>query len=432
VPVSVTNPAGTSAAVPSAEFEFREAFEPSVTEVSPNSGFEGGGTEVTITGSEFGPEAKVDFGSTPASSVTVNSSHSITARSPLGAGLVHVTVTTDVGRSAETAADQFQYQAGGLTLSGYCEAIGDDGNAGNPVVLVREAVEGPQYAYNNWACVTDAGIDVLIANSGPAPSMANACALAYPEVTTFAYPEEEDNAFSWGCHVVASPGKEEEREREPEHESEPPLKAIVATSKSGSTTSGGSGGSPVAAPVLAVTGNVAPVSGTVLVRLPGTKAFVPLASLRQIPFGTVIEATHGRVSVTTAAPHGGTQTGEFFEGEFVLKQGRSALVVAELAGGSFSTCPTARERAHKARASAAASHSSGKHAVRKLWANAHGSFSTKGNYAAGAVQGTEWLTEDLCEGTLIRVTRDKVAVTNLVTHRRVEVTTGHKYLAKAP
>jgi hypothetical protein len=48
------------------------------------------------------------------------------------------------------------------------------------------------------------------------------------------------------------------------------------------------------------------------------------------------------------------------------------------------------------------------------------------------VQGTEWLTADLCDGTLIKVTRDKVAVTNLVNHRHVEVTTGHHYLAKAP
>jgi IPT/TIG domain len=186
----------------------------------------------------------------------------------------------------------------------------------------------------------------------------------------------------------------------------------------------------VPAPQLGVTGNVSPVSGTVLVRVPPSTTFVPLASLRQIPFGSVINATHGRVSVTTAAPHGGTQTGEFFEGEFVLTQGHNGLVVAALTGGSFSTCPTARERAHKARASAA--HASGKHAVRKLWADAHGSFSTKGNYAAGAVAGTEWLTEDLCEGTLIRVTRDKVAVTNLVNHRHVVVTVGHHYLAKAP
>jgi hypothetical protein len=136
------------------------------------------------------------------------------------------------------------------------------------------------------------------------------------------------------------------------------------------------------------------------------------------------------VRVTTASPHGGTQTGEFFEGEFVLSQGRNGLVVATLAGGSFAGCPTARERAHKARASAA--HKSGKHVVRKLWSDAHGSFSTKGNYAAGAVAGTEWLTEDLCDGTLIRVRRDKVAVTNLVTHRHVLVKVGHSYLAKAP
>jgi hypothetical protein len=186
----------------------------------------------------------------------------------------------------------------------------------------------------------------------------------------------------------------------------------------------------IPAPKRGVTGNVSPVSGAVLVRLPGSASFVALASLRQIPFGTIIDATHGAVSVTTASPHGGTQTGEFFEGEFVLTQGRNGLVVATLTGGDFSVCPTARERAHRARASAA--HASGKHVVRKLWANAHGSFSTKGNYAAGAVAGTEWLTEDLCDGTLIRVTRDKVAVTNLVNHRHVMVRVGHHYLAKAP
>ena len=97
------------------------------------------------------------------------------------------------------------------------------------------------------------------------------------------------------------------------------------------------------------------------------------------------------------------------------------------------TSRCARPRASVAmRASARAASGSGKHVVRKLWSNAHGSFSTKGNYAAGAVAGTEWLTEDLCDGTSIRVTRDKVAVTNLVTHRHVLVRVGHSYLAKAP
>ena len=112
----------------------------------------------------------------------------------------------------------------------------------------------------------------------------------------------------------------------------------------------------------------------------------------------------------------------------MLTQGAKGTVVATLAGGSYSTCPTPRERSHLAHASSA--HSARKHAVRKLWANAHGSFSTKGTYAAGAVQGTQWLTEDLCDGTLIKVTRDKVKVTNLINHHTVEVTTGHSYLVK--
>jgi hypothetical protein len=184
---------------------------------------------------------------------------------------------------------------------------------------------------------------------------------------------------------------------------------------------------PPPPPVLARTGNVSLASGAVQVELPGTHTFVALTSLRSVPFGTVIDATHGRVVVTTAGPHGGTQTGEFFGGKFVLTQKRSGEVVAVLTGGNFASCPTARERSHRASAASA-----GRHPVRKLWANAHGKFSTKGNYAAGAVEGTEWLTEDFCNGTLIRVTRDKVLVTNLVRHRHFLVKAGHSWFAKAP
>jgi hypothetical protein len=190
-------------------------------------------------------------------------------------------------------------------------------------------------------------------------------------------------------------------------------------------------GPPPPAPtaVLGKTGDVQPVSGTVLVKLPGTKTFVALTSLQEVPFGTVVDAIHGKVLVTTAGPHGGTQKGEFFDGEFVLTQSHSGLVQAALTGGNFSICPTRRERSHIAGATA---RSAGKRPVRKLWANAHGSFSTKGDYAAGAVEGTEWLTEDFCDGTEIRVARDKVLVTNLVNHRRFTIKAGHHYFAKAP
>ena len=136
-------------------------------------------------------------------------------------------------------------------------------------------------------------------------------------------------------------------------------------------------------------------------KLPGSSIFVALTGLRQIPFGTIIDATNGKVIVTTGGRNGVIQTITYSQGEFKLTQARDGLVVATLVGGNFTVCPTARERSHLAHASA--KRASGKHVVRKLWAEGHGSYSTKGNYATGAVLGTRWLTEDLCEGTLIRV-----------------------------
>ena len=102
-------------------------------------------------------------------------------------------------------------------------------------------------------------------------------------------------------------------------------------------------------------------------------------------------------------------------------------MVSILAGGSFASC-----KAKGARSGAARTSATHKRPVRKLWAEGHGSYSTKGNYATGAVLGTRWLTEDLCDGTLIRVLIDKVSVTNLLTHKRLTVRAGHSYFAKAP
>jgi hypothetical protein len=373
---------------------------------------------VRISGSGFVAGATVDFGTREATGVIVNSSSSITATSPRGLGKVDVTVATSGGSSAPRLEfDHYKFVfvppnfLGGLDIAGYCSALGYNGlgGKGTPWALKRGAVEGTNFAFENWACVGAAGQEVLVAPTGAAPSMGDACRVQHPGKASFAYASDPDSAYTWACYEA------------PPEEPAPKKATVAAVTPPAS-------GPP--APVLAVSGNIAPVSGHVLVRLPGAKGFVPLSSLRQIPFGAVIEATHGRVVVTTAGLHGGTQTGEFFQGEFVLSQGRNGLVVAALTGGSYAVCPTSRQRAHRARVSAR--RATGRHVVRKLWANAHGSFSTKGNYAAGAVQGTEWVTEDLCEGTVIRVTRDKVAVTNLVNHRRASVKAGHQYLAKAP
>ena len=185
----------------------------------------------------------------------------------------------------------------------------------------------------------------------------------------------------------------------------------------------------VPAPQLGASGNVAPVTGVVRVKLPGSHGFVLLTGLRQVPFGTIVDARHGSVEVTTKGPGGKLQTITFYSGEFVLSAGPGGRVISTLYGGNFSVCPTAKERAHRAIASSR--HASGRHVVRKLWASGHGSYSTKGNYASGAVLGTKWLTEDLCDGTLIRVITDRVAVTNLKTHHRVIVKAGHSYFVRS-
>ncbi len=417
VHVTVENEAGKSAEAAGDDFTYSER--PEVLGVAPAIGGEAGGAKVTIAGLRLGEVTGVRFGSTPAQSFTVNGDEeSISAIAPPGKGSVEVSVDNKHGSSPSGIADRFTYVNGtpapapsaGLFLQGYCEGLGF-----KSVVLQRETVGGNGFAYENWACVAPDGTETPISNSGGLPSMQAACEEGNPGQTVYAYPTDVNSAFSWGCNVVVP--SEEKRSGEGGSSTPPP---------------GGPPTTPITTPQLTKTANITPVEGVVLVRLPGSKAFVPLSTLTQVPFGTIIDATHGKVSVTASEPNGSTETGVYFGGRFKLTQKPNGTVVATLTGGNFSACPSrrARQRMGSSGSNAHAAASS-KHSVRKLWTNAHGKFSTNGNYAAGAVQGTEWLTDDLCDGTLIKVTRDKVEVTNFVNHKHVLVKAGHQYLAKA-
>ena len=182
------------------------------------------------------------------------------------------------------------------------------------------------------------------------------------------------------------------------------------------------------ATVLGHTANVSLAAGAVTVRLPGARAFVALSSPRQIPYGTLVDAIHGEISVTAATPGGPTEKGAFFDGEFVMSQGTNGRVLATLSGGDFNVCPPTGKTAR--RAAAKGKYASRTHLVRRLWAEASGNFSTKGRYANGVVKSAQWLTEDMCEGTLILATRERVEVNDLVRHRNDELATGGIYVAK--
>ena len=111
VDVLVTTPEGISAQVASDDFEFLAPGDPpTVTAVAPTSGPTTGGTEVTVTGTDFAGATSVTFGGTEGTDLEVASDTSLTVVSPPhGTGVVNVRVETADGTSAVVAADQFTY-----------------------------------------------------------------------------------------------------------------------------------------------------------------------------------------------------------------------------------------------------------------------------------------------------------------------------------
>ena len=110
VDITVAIGAAVSATSPADIYTYGTA--PAVTAISPNTGPVPGGTAVTITGTSLTGATAVMFGTTPATSVVVKpGGTTVTAVSPAGTAgaAVDVTVTTPVGTSPTSAADQFTY-----------------------------------------------------------------------------------------------------------------------------------------------------------------------------------------------------------------------------------------------------------------------------------------------------------------------------------
>jgi IPT/TIG domain len=111
--VVVTDSQGTSASTAADEFSYEVA--PSVTSVSQVPTSIAGGTAITITGTNFYPDATVKIGGSAPTSVVVNSATTITAVVPGApggiAGAYDVMVSDAGGTSPATPADTFTYEA---------------------------------------------------------------------------------------------------------------------------------------------------------------------------------------------------------------------------------------------------------------------------------------------------------------------------------
>jgi hypothetical protein len=172
---------------------------------------------------------------------------------------------------------------------------------------------------------------------------------------------------------------------------------------------------------------VKPQEGKVKIKLPGTKKYVPLEELKEIPVGAVIDATKGKVTLTSIDPDGTEQSANFFGGVFKVKQKEgSGLVVLELL--DTGVCPAPRTSARAAVGSLAARPGSGTSG--KLWGSGHGNFKTEGNQGSATVRGTIWLVEDRCDGTtFFKTRRGVVSVRDFVLHRNLSLPAGKSYVA---
>jgi hypothetical protein len=205
---------------------------------------------------------------------------------------------------------------------------------------------------------------------------------------------------------------------------------IFTTTSSTSPTIGAPGSAAPAAPTPHRTALTSVLSGTARVKVPGSSILRPLTVDQDIPIGSVIDASHARLRITTALnARGRTQSATVWGGTFALKQAKGrGMITFKLPGlpsCSAATSFTAMRAAHSSRKPPK------KQAKRSLWAHDnHGQYTTRGNNSVATVRGTWWETVESCRGTLTYVKKGLVSVRDLRRHRTVLVAAGHSYLAR--
>ena len=198
-------------------------------------------------------------------------------------------------------------------------------------------------------------------------------------------------------------------------------------------------------PTFGKTVNLTTLQDDVFIRTPGGSAsahgaraaqkgqgFEPLIEPRQVPVGTFVDTTNGKVRLASArTAAGGIQFARVADGLFQVLQSRRrtrGTTELRLKGSSFRRCGVG---ARGTQANAAGRRLS-RRTIRRLRTSAGGRFRTRGRHSAATVRGTVWITADRCDGTLTRVIRGRVAVRDFRRRRTIGVRSGKSYLAQPP
>jgi hypothetical protein len=208
--------------------------------------------------------------------------------------------------------------------------------------------------------------------------------------------------------------------------------AATLTVTTPSTGTTGTTGTTLTPPVLGVDFQAQP-HGTVLARTSPGGPLIPLSAPIDLPVGTFVNAQSGTLTLTMAMPGHRTQAAAVGHGRFIVTQPRSrhGLTQLILAGASFAACPVPGNTAHASAAGTAHKKTKSNHVVRQLWSkDNHGQFQTHGHNSVATVRGTEWITQDRCDGTLTHVLHGTVTVRPHGARHSVTITAGHSYLAR--
>ncbi|HEV2723773.1 MAG TPA: hypothetical protein VGV10_04000 [Thermoleophilaceae bacterium] len=189
--------------------------------------------------------------------------------------------------------------------------------------------------------------------------------------------------------------------------------------------------------------NLLPVQGRVLVRYPGSPNLVLLERAVQVPVGSKIDTTAGRVElVSDKDGKGGLQSATFWNGRFAVgytrvaaargrerrSRRRASRPITELtlakACGRRAGVASATRGQPRARADRRARR-------RGLFGRGRGRFRTRGSHGAGTVRGTYWYSEDRCGSTFFRVYTGVVEVRDFSRHRTVRLRRKQSYLARS-
>jgi hypothetical protein len=168
---------------------------------------------------------------------------------------------------------------------------------------------------------------------------------------------------------------------------------------------------------------VEPVRGTVGLRLPGTRPFVRAPGPIDVPLRSTIDPGKGTVWVSTARRRGGrVQRASLRGGRFsVVQPGGRAVTQLRLAGFNFGKCRSPKADRKKVRRQLRA----------RIQKQRRGEQEVVGRYSRAGSEGTTWVTEDRCDGTLTRVIEGTVWVHDFTGKRTVRVRADHTYLAPA-